>query len=718
MSMNAPVIGPDIELRAIAAVLRRHSRIIALTFAAIFSLAAALAFLLPPAYTATALILVEPAGKNLLEPGATAPPAPGSESARVDSEVEILRSDAIALAVITQKGLMSDPEFGPRPSLLRRLAAPARAAPGQARLLPQTLARFRKAVEVRRRGLTYLISVSVTSRSPERAAELANALAQAHIDAQIRAKSAETLAARDLLQARIMEARQRIAENEARLEAFLEAGLASDDTAGPALAELRASLRRSRQELAGKTRLQSRAEALLEAEDWAGLVEVLEDEGLARLAAQRQALAVSGGAGQRPAAAVLEETLATIDARLNAGAERAMARLADDIRSLDERAAALREDMRQRLLGADLSPQTLARAYALQQETATARAKYQQLLARLSDMETQARLQMADSRIVSPALPPATPSFPDRTLFMLVALAVSAGVGVGLAFVKEYHIGGVTSAQQLSEMLHSPVAATVPEMRQGRGAPRSLADLMIKAPLSPYAESIRKLRATAELSLRPPQGAPRAGGAGRVVVVTSSVGGEGKTTTALSLARAWALAGKSTLVIDADLRKPSLHRHVGAEPAAGLLEYLQSSDPALADAGFHVKDPLSPASLILGSGHSDTPTDQLLSSAMFADLLSKARDFHDIVIIDTPPILPVVDGRYVLAHADAAVLAVRWASTGQREVRAAMQEIAPVLPPQAALLPVLTRCGEGAARYGEGYPATARADALPKSSAS
>ena len=275
--------GQDIELRAIAAVLRRHSRTIALTFSAIFSLAAALAVLLPPAYTATALILVDPAGKNLLEAGTPAPPAPGSESAGVDSEVEILRSDAIALAVIAQKGLMSDPEFGPRPPLFQRLSGPARAAPGRARLLPQTLARFRKAVEVRRRGLTYLISVSVTSRSPERAAELANALAEAHIEAQVRAKTAETLAARDLLQARITEARQRIAENEARLEAFLEAELAPNDTAGATLAELRASLGRSRQELLEKTRLQSRAEALLKAEDWAGLVDALEDEGLARL---------------------------------------------------------------------------------------------------------------------------------------------------------------------------------------------------------------------------------------------------------------------------------------------------------------------------------------------------------------------------------------------------------------------------------------------------
>lgn len=673
---------PDIDLRALLAALRRQRRVLLVSIVGGLAATVLALFALAPRYTATALIEVDPSPKDLLS--ATRPQAPnsGSESARVDSEVEILRSDALARAVIERLDLLSDDEFRPRRSLTQALlqaVGSAQAGAGTDRPLAQTLRRFHAAQDIRRRGLTYLIAVSMTSRSPERAAELANTLADAYLAAQVRAKSAEAIAARDLLRQQIEAAREQIAVNESAIRQFLANG--GDAVAGDEAPEEAAAV-------AGKRLLRNEAERLLEQSDWKALSRALHDKTLAALVQARQQAAREGAGPD------LQATLSEIDARLRARSMQVLAGLEREIDTLSQ-AATAQEAPKPVAADQPLPPETLASVYAMQQATAATRQQFQVLSSRLREVEAQVRLQLADSRVVSPALAPAVPSFPNRGVFLLAGFAASAGIGTGLAFLREHYLGGITTPEQLSDVARAANVVSLPASFQSAAASggSGLADRVIDAPLSSYSEAVRTLRAAIDLA--PPDAtADDDKRNARVVMVTSALPGEGKTTTALALARTYALSGKATLLIDADLRMPAVHRHVGVEPDSGFVDFLRNPGGTEESPRFFARDPGSTLSLILGAGIAEIPTDQLLASPVFESLIAYAREIYDLIVIDTPPLLPVVDGRYVALHADNVVLCTRWASTPQGDVRRAAEQVQMSMRRDTGLIAVLVGVGE------------------------
>jgi capsular exopolysaccharide synthesis family protein len=179
-------------------------------------------------------------------------------------------------------------------------------------------------------------------------------------------------------------------------------------------------------------------------------------------------------------------------------------------------------------------------------------------------------------------------------------------------------------------------------------------------------------------------------GGNAVIMVTSAAPNEGKTTISLSLARAYALSGMSTLLIDCDLRKPSIHRLLGMESSGGLLDYLASPEATpLQD--IIVRDSGSDAQVVLGSRRSDVPTDQLVSGRTFARLVSAARMKFDRVILDTPPVGPVVDGLYLAGMADAVVFVVRWSSTPQQEAKSAIDSVLEVTRERTAVMGIINQ---------------------------
>ena len=282
----------------------------------------------------------------------------------------------------------------------------------------------------------------------------------------------------------------------------------------------------------------------------------------------------------------LRNALAALEGDIEERAQAQIGSLRNELTSINGQVSDFRTELRNELLRSDLSSESLAQIFELQQEASIARNQYQTLLSRVRDLEAQAGLQVADSRVVSPALAPNKPSAPNTRLILALALVAGLGLGIGLAFLNEYYVGGVTSAAQLRDLVHAPVATTVPLSLDKIGQQSSIADKVIAEPLSPYAESIRRLRASLDQGFRK-RGLSKSGSAelpglsardGRIVMITSTVPAEGKTTLALALARIYAISGQKTLLIDGDLRKPSVHRQVGLQPEFGLLDYLREPD--------------------------------------------------------------------------------------------------------------------------------------------
>jgi capsular exopolysaccharide synthesis family protein len=199
---------------------------------------------------------------------------------------------------------------------------------------------------------------------------------------------------------------------------------------------------------------------------------------------------------------------------------------------------------------------------------------------------------------------------------------------------------------------------------------------MVTSPLSSFPEGVRRIKANLDQAhhrgILAARGSRPAGG--RVIMVTSSTANEGKSTISLSLARAYALARHRAVIVDCDLRKPTLHRMLGMRPSGSLMQYLDA-DANTIPAGLVMTDPVSSLHAVVGSEPSEIPTDQLVTGPAFAQLLEDLRASYDVVVLDTPPIGPVVDGLYLAQMADYLVFVLRAGTTSQTEARMALQSL-------------------------------------------
>ena len=657
------------------AILRRQGRIILLSCVIALSACVAYLAIATPMFTATALVFVDPAAKNLLDPvsvqsGVTA------DNARLESEVEILKSDSISVATLETTNLYLTDEFGAYLPWYARviyvLSSQTPPAPEGDQILQDSLSRFQDALTVRRRGLTYLVAVSFTSREPALAAQVANAHAETYINAQVRAKAESYSSASRMIRTQLSEARAALAQTEQALNAYFSENLdgLSTGVASGTMQSLQEELRTTLEEKRAIDAEKSAVQASINLEEWARISERVNDDVMADLNRQllelRAQSALSTSLDDQTIDLSVE--LARVDAALNARARIHLENLDDIAKELQEVEQSIQTTIRAEALSAPLPADTLTDIYGLQQDAQIARRQYDLLLNRLRDLETQSVLQIADARIISPALPPASPSTPNLKLSISIALLIGVTGGALLAFVNEFVLGGITSAQQLGNLVPARITTVVPKVSAKEGE-LSVSDIIVHEPMSTYAESFRRIRANID---RLTSTAP---GQAKVIMVTSSIASEGKSTSALSLARTYSAAGQRTLLIDADLRNPTQHLLVGASPNNGLLEFLNGELNNASDPDFFDKDPLSKLGVLMGVNQSQVPTDAPLQSKSFEALISDARKSFDAIILDTAPLVPIVDARYVAAHADAVLLCVRYGKTSQAQLRSAYEQV-------------------------------------------
>jgi polysaccharide biosynthesis transport protein len=319
---------------------------------------------------------------------------------------------------------------------------------------------------------------------------------------------------------------------------------------------------------------------------------------------------------------------------------------------------------------------------------------YETLLTR-SKETAQTGLEQPDARIISHASVPPRPSFPNRLLLLGIALVGSVALSGTLVGVAEGLESGYRGGDQLTRDLSLRVLGEIPAV--GRRAQREpLVDLLLSEPAGAYAEALRTVATALELFGDPPERR-------RIVLITSSLPKEGKTSLVTCLARTMAATGRHVLVVDCDLRHPNCHTPFHLSLAPGLSTYL--SDRARVEAVVQ-EDRASGAELIAAGEVTESPI-QLLRSGKLAHLLRDLRARYDIILLDSPPLLPIADTRLLTAVADRAVLVVRWRTTDRKSVRRAVEQLrqAGTMPLAVVLSQVRDKTDQSYGHYYDTYRA-------------
>lgn len=526
---------------------------------------------------------------------------------------------------------------------------------------------------------TQLVHVHFESEDPALAARVANAHAQAYIDSMVDARLTVTESAAAWMTERLAEMEEALLESERQLQEYREQeklidvdGLRSlparevNDLTSR-LVEVRRSL--SRAEIAY---LQFAGLEDASAEVLQGIPAMLEDELVreflqAEAAARQKVAELQKRYGpQHPVMIAAQAELAEARSNLRAQQSSVAAAIRKEYEAARAEEAALVRalgEAKQRYQEVGRKESQLS---ALQRVVDTNRKLYELFYNRVSETSATEDLKAAQARIIAPAVIPSLPVKPNKAL--MIGLAASAAMIFGLlvAFLREALNNTVRSVADVEEKLHLPLLGMLPLLKSRAGKAGFPGNVYFDKSVPGFGEVIRTVRTSISLdNMQHPH---------KVVVVASSIRGEGKSTVAISLAQAFAQLEK-VLLVDADLRHPSIGKSLKLPGHRPGLSELLAGDAQLNKCIAHNEN----YSLdVLSSGFVPQEPLKLLSSQRLVSALMVLRKHYDRIIIDTPPILPVSDALVLAKQSDTVIFVAKCDATSTRQMNLALDSLARV----------------------------------------
>lgn len=660
----------------------------------LFSLLAA--YQITPRYAASVRLMI--GGTNDLGAGALSQMLGGRDGARAElyGELEIMQSDRLLELAVTRLGLVNDPEFNrsllgrwgdaiSSIDMLRPLAgylgtvredglSPAERIARQRQLAVNTL---RDQLEIRPPRLSNVVSVTVRSTDPQKAARIANALVDVYISDNLERRVRASAEARAWLDERIAKMRRSVVESERAVAEFLmSSGLVESGRnavierqfadVSSQLTAAKASYAEKQTRLAQVIRLRDTEQGLAAAKEVreSPLIQRLRDQ---EAALERRVAELEPNFGElHPRMVNLRAELGAARQRIQEEQVRIVQELENEVRVARARVVSLTNELEKIDSERLASGEDAVRLRQLQRDAEANQRLYETYLARLKQAGMAGDV-LGDNavQIVSSARPPISPIYPRKGMIVGLGFIASFGIGIFLIFLSERLDRGFRDVDQLETLTGTPIVGVVPRMATAEKDGRACANSILAAPESSYGEAIRSLRTGLMVSNvdMPP----------KIILVASALPGEGKTSLAVSLARQSAVSSVrgNVILIDCDLRRPAVSGVMGLRAEIGLKE-LFSGEASLEDvlkidakSGLHVL-PVTP-------GTPNPP--ELLNSQHMRDLLARLSDNYDLVIIDSPALESVSDAR-VLAHlADATVFVVQWETTPRQTVLASLRQL-------------------------------------------
>ena len=696
---------PSIDWRGQWAVLRRRSTLIAIVALAVLILGGGAAALIPRRYAAIAELMIDPRQERVVELQQVLPDMP-ADAAAVDTEVEVLKSRALAERVTDRMGLDRDPEFNPA----RRGAATAGAPGAGAKQHEQVVTRVAHGLTIKRAGYTYVIALTFSAASPEKAAAIANAFTALYLQQQADAKSLAARRASDWLSTRLGGLRQEVESAESAVERYkARHGLMTlGDAQGATISEQELSNLDAQQSAARAARAEAEARLAAASTQLAGggqgddLGEVLGSPVVQELRKERdqadkEIAELEGRYGPRhPELLKAGRQRTEIDGQIRQEIGRLVSNLKVQAEVARSREAAVGSALAAAKSALAQNNDASVGLKELERNLESVRAVYQSFLDRFKQTSAQDGMAQSDARLISSAKAPGAPAGPNRPLLFAFVLATAAVVGLLAAWLAEAWEDGLYSAEDVKRRLSLDCLALIPMAQPSRRSAFqggfSPIDWILDQPFSSFSESFRTLKAALSLT----------GGQHRILAVASAYPGEGKTTTCLCLGRALARGGDGdVVVVDCDLRRRTINRLLAEAPRKGLIEVLAgelSLDDAL------VRD--SGGLMVLPLGEQAPFSDDLLPQEAMDALLEALRRRFRITLLDTAPVHMAPETRALAAKADGVLFVARWRKTPAEAALTAIQSLqkADARIIGAALTQAdLRHIGPRAYGYGSGY---------------
>ncbi len=706
--------------------LRRHYLVIAIT--TVLSLLASFALLkiLPPTYSADVKIMLGTTSKAaVVQPQ---PPVQDEPPLDMESQIEILKSKSIATAVIDKLNLADDPDFNGKASPLhgavdavRRLvgSAPQPNAPSMDDLLDE----FQRRMNAFRIGTSTVVEVDFSASDPNRAAMIANAIVKEYFDQQLKADANEHRTITAWLHDRLQDlgndataTERSVNELKSRYNIVSADGRFMDQQQVTELTNRLVAVRTRTASLMTRLNRFDDMLATSSADMTIDRVAAVSDFSPAELSGNvnppdglslsnsnstliinslRQQYLDNAKREYEYSAKYGKDHIAVVNIRATMKSIRQaivdeVRRLADVAKHDYEESKQQQQEIEKQLAQAVVRSQDTRAAELSLRELETSAKSYRTLydtfLQRYMGSVQQGSFPIAKARVISAATPPKKKIKPKSIVLMALGLFGGLALGGGLGLLAEVKDRSFRTTDQVEDRLRLPCLSVVPLLKRGevdrftkkatvnavsKVEPDSSPRMVTRSPgtcwaasampTSRFAESIRSLKVAIDQDPSPTSR--------KVFGLTSALPNEGKSIIAASLAQLIANSGKRVIVVDCDLRNPSLSAMLAPDASTGIADIVLGGCQ-LADAVW--TDPLTRLDFLPGTGATQRDTSDILGNEQMRKLFEQLRAAYDYVIVDLPPLAPVVDARAISALLDSFVLVVEWGRTPAEVVEHAL----------------------------------------------
>ncbi|HEY0299692.1 MAG TPA: polysaccharide biosynthesis tyrosine autokinase [Rhizomicrobium sp.] len=662
------------ELADIMSLLRAKTGLILRVAAVTVALAVVAVSLLPTRYSSSAIVMLDNRKNAIADLSAVLSALP-TDPASLQNQIQVLQSRDLAADVIAKLKLYDDPEFNGalQPSVGGALLATLNprnwfagdpGPPDPAVERDAIIDAFLSHLSAATVGLSTTITVTFISRDRDKAALIANAVAQTYVESLVATKLKASEATSAWLTARLRELGGQVQAQEAAALTYRAQHNLDSSAGGTALIEqqlggINGQIIQARADLSAKLAVYNQVQTLLKAGRPADISQIIASPLIiqlrgqqAELLRQQSALAIPYGP-RHPKRIAIENQVKDLDLKIGEEASRVATGLANDVEVARAQLGSLQGSLSSTQHQASGQDMIAVKLKALEAEAASSRKLYESFLGRLRGIQDQDGLLVPDAHLISHAAVASGPSWPPRLLIVLASIPAGLLLGclaalLSVRFPSRRPVAVRPRPRPMPQPLPRPVPAMAapPLLAEIPGVQNAgAADHVIDWPASPFARAV-----TALLGRVAPSP-----GTGRVVSITASAHDASGTTVALALARAASKAGLRTILVDGHVLQPALVRLTGIHPQGGLMEVLGQSttvNRAL------TRDPRS-AALLLGTLRAPRDPAAALASPRMAELFAHLRAICDLVIVTAPPVAVSREAPTFARLSDAVVLVTR-----------------------------------------------------------